>query len=151
MSNESSRSLRRKIAHSREQRLARGQAVATAIEATLAHLPLPAGHQVCFDRKHQLSWYLGGPGSSVSWSARRSPSERPLVSPLDAEVRVFLDEPRCVVWLEQERPEGRVSLLGRTAVWLYAKTYEQLLAQAMQVLMAPLQGLMAPASLRRAS
>lgn len=151
MNHEKSVALRSKLAQTRDARRDRAEVAADAIESAFADLTLPSGHQVLFNRRHQLSWYLGGPGSSLCWIARKSASSSALVDPLEVEVRVFLDEPRAVVWLEQERASGRVSLLGRNAVWLYASTYQELLTKAAQVLMAPLNTLLAPVTLRQAS
>lgn len=141
---------RRRISLAREQRNARGEIVADAIEASLGKLALPSGHRVQFDRRHQLTWFLGKPGPSISWSVRESTPRAAMIDPVEAELRVFLDEPRCVVWLEQVRSGGRVSLLGRHAAWLYASTYEQLLTKAADLLAEGLSPLLAPASLRLA-
>lgn len=151
MNHEKSVAIRRRLALAREARRDRGEIAANAIEAALANLTLPSGHQSTFDRRHQLTWYRGEPGSNLCWTARKAPSQTSLIDPVDVEVRVFLDEPRCVVWLEQHRPGGRVSLLGRNAVWLYAETYEALLLKAAAVLAAPLNALLAPVTLRQAS
>lgn len=136
---------------SREQRKARGEIAAGAVESVLNAIALPSGHRVRFDRRHQLTWMAGSPGSSISWLVRESAPGAAMVDPVEAEVRVFLDEPRCVVWLEQVRGSNRTSLLNdRHAQWLYAPSYDELLTKAAALLTDGISPLLAPASLRLA-
>ena len=72
MNHEKSVALRSKLAQTRDARRDRAEVAADAIESAFADLTLPSGHQVLFNRRHQLSWYLGGPGSSLCWIARKS-------------------------------------------------------------------------------
>jgi hypothetical protein len=94
--------LKGQIAVSEMFRGEHGLAVCREVEGVLnSGLRVPEGHVFRFDVGRQTSWFLGGPGDSVSAFVERASVEWPDPGQLYAEFRVFLDEPRAIVWVDR--------------------------------------------------
>jgi hypothetical protein len=122
-----------------EQERAAAKASATAIAERIdaiakAGLKLPEGISYKFDIKNQVSWKNDGPGDSISFYLQDG-KETADESKFAAEARIFLDEPRVILFADHG---ARFAGQSRTKLiednFLKASDYEDLANQIVQAL-----------------
>lgn len=104
--------------------------VADAMDRLSRELVVPADHVCTFNRSHETTWNLGGPGSFLIADIRPRP-EASAGPAVDAEVRVFLDEPRALLYARRRSADdthGENLLPGQDAC-LRAASYAALFDQ----------------------
>jgi len=75
------------------------ESVVRHLKDMMADLPAPVGHQWKLYERHELTWYMGGPGNSVSAFLEPLNMHGKRAEQSHGEVRVFLDEPRATIFL----------------------------------------------------
>lgn len=112
-----------------ESRRVYAETVCAALAAGLAgKIPLPPGHDLQLDVRHETTWLLGGPSTSVSAYVRHSPMDFAEPQQIHAEFRVFLDTPRACLWVNKgpQFAGQSVDLLAGSNRHLRAESYEAL-------------------------
>ncbi|MDQ1090688.1 hypothetical protein QE400_000101 [Xanthomonas sacchari] len=69
------------------------------LAATIAQFPAPDGHQWKLYERHELTWFMGGPGKTVSAFLEPLNLRANRASQTHGEIRVSLDEPRADIFL----------------------------------------------------
>ncbi len=106
--------------------------VADMLEQLSAQLKLPEGHRYIFDRVYETTWDAGGPGNHVS-AYINAPGADPADAPFKAEIRVFLDEPRAILFAHTRHPGDAPfagdHFSGDNSPFVKASSYDELMAQ----------------------
>ncbi|MEY2161377.1 hypothetical protein [Rhodanobacter sp. FW106-PBR-LB-2-11] len=91
------------------------------------HLPIPPGHELVADIPSELRWLLAIRSNKVSVSVRPLRVRAADQARVHAELRVFLDEPRAILFIDREGGSaGRVDLLEGKERHVRAATYQEL-------------------------
>jgi len=112
----------------------RFEEAADLMEHLLQRLDTPVGHATFFDRESAKRWNIhhrGAFGEDISGYIRRQPADESDAKQYSVEVRVFLDRPRAVLWVEKGVPlylQHR-SLLEGEERSVYADTFPELFAE----------------------
>ncbi|PKM47022.1 MAG: hypothetical protein CVV05_00975 [Gammaproteobacteria bacterium HGW-Gammaproteobacteria-1] len=127
-----------------EARALRFDETAGLMEQLLKGLPIPAGHQAHFDRDYARRWNMrlsgahgadispvsSRPADSISSYIRRTPADEADARQYHAEIRVFLDRPRAVLWVDKGIPvkfQAKTLFEGDES-FVYADNYKALFA-----------------------
>lgn len=78
-------------------------AAADMLEQLATQLELPEGHRYLFDRTYETTWDAGSHGGKLS-AYINPPGADPKDAPFKAEIRVFLDEPRAILFAHTRYP-----------------------------------------------
>lgn len=108
------------------------ESVVGHLKTMIADLPAPDGHQWKLYERHELTWYMGGPGKSISAFLEPLNMHSKRAEQSHGEVRVFLDEPRATIFLGTgPLVEGRHrSVFADGAAHTSGKTYPEALLVA---------------------
>lgn len=104
-----------------------GARIAQTMLEAWGNLPIPPGHEVVADIPSELRWILAIRSNKVSVSVRPLRVRAVDQARVHAEFRVFLDEPRAILFIDREGGSaGRADLLEGKERHVRAATYEEL-------------------------
>lgn len=117
-----------------EAREKRFEEAADLMEQMLQRLNVPVGHITFFDRESAKRWnvhHRGAFGEDISGHIYRRPADESDPKQYKVEVRVFLDTPRAVLWVNKGLPVNfqAKSLLEDKEPFVYADTYADLFTE----------------------
>lgn len=105
------------------------EVAADLLEQLGKQLNVPDSHVYSFQRAYETTWNAGGPGNSLSAHLRPRPGASDDV--IEGEIRIFLDEPRAILFAYQTNAWGgkREDLLSGQQAHIRADNYDALLTQ----------------------
>jgi len=104
-----------------------GARIAQTLLEAWGDLPIPPGHELVADIPSELRWIQVIRSNKVSVSVRPLRVRAADQARVHAELRVFLDEPRAILFIDREGGSaGRVDLLEGEERHVRAATYQEL-------------------------
>lgn len=106
--------------------------VADALDRLGEQLEVPKSLHYSFSRRYETTWYEGGPGQHLSAFIRPNPGDGS--DAIEGEIRVFLDEPRAMLFMNETAVDGNrgKNLLPGQDAHVRAESYDALLVKIVE-------------------